>query len=113
MYNDRVITLENVKIKGKFEKYTSTNYINSDIMTPTLLLRNRLSGDYINLSRRGVTKSLKKLMNELKIPEEKRDKLLVLADGNCVHWIEGIALSNESVVSPNAKECIKIQITDL
>lgn len=113
VYNDRVITLENVKISGKFEKYTSANYINSDIMTPTLLLRNRLSGDCINLSRRGVTKSLKKLMNELKIPEEKRDKLLVLADGNCVHWIEGIAVSKEAVVSHNAEECIKIQITDL
>ena len=113
VYKNRVISFENVKIRGKFEKYTSTNYINSDIMTPTLLLRNRLSGDYINLSRRGVTKSLKKLMNEMKIPEEKRDSLLVLADGNCVHWIEGIALSEEAVVSDKAKECIKIQITDL
>lgn len=35
-------------------------------------------------------------MNELKIPEEKRDSLLVLADGNQVHWIEGIAVSEKS-----------------
>ena len=113
VYKNKVISFENVKISGKFEKYTSTNYINSDIMTPTLLLRNRLSGDYINLSRRGVTKSLKKLMNEMKIPEEKRDKLLVLADGNCVHWIEGIAVSEEAQVSDKAKECTKIQFNDL
>ncbi len=36
-------------------------------------------------------------MNELKIPEEKRDRLLVLADGNQVHWIEGIAVSEKAV----------------
>lgn len=50
-------------------------------------------------------------MNELKIPEEKRDSLLVLADGNQVHWIEGIAVSEKAVVKNNMKECVKIIIT--
>ena len=87
------------------------NYISSDIITPSLRLRNRLAGDTIFLAKRKITKSLKKLMNELKIPEEKRDSLLVLADGNQVHWIEGIAVSEKAVVKNNMKECVKIIIT--
>ena len=111
VYNDKVISFENVKINGKFDKFASKNYISSDIITPSLRLRNRLAGDTIFLAKRKVTKSLKKLMNELKVPEEKRDNLLVLADGNQVHWIEGIAVSEKAVVKNNMKECVKIIIT--
>ena len=69
VYNDKVISFENVKINGKFDKFASKNYISSDIITPSLRLRNRLAGDTIYLAKRKVTKSLKKLMNELKIPD--------------------------------------------
>lgn len=110
VYKEKVLSFENVKINGKFDKFTSNNYINNDIITPNLRLRNRLAGDTIYLAKRKVTKSLKKLMNELKIPEEKRDSILVLADGNEVHWIEDIAVSEKAIVKENMKECVKIII---
>lgn len=113
VYQNKLISLENVKIKGKFDKYTSLNYVSSDIITPQLTLRNRLAGDIIHINRRNVTKSVKKLMNELKIPEEKRDSLLVLANGNEVYWIEGVAVSTEGAITPNMTECMKIVFTDL
>ena len=108
VYKDREISFENVKIKRKFSEYTSLNYVSSRIITPTLRLRNRLAGDTIRLNHRGVTKSLKKLMNEMKIPEEKRDSLLVLASDNEVFWIEGIAISEKASVKKDDKECVKI-----
>ncbi|MCH5202923.1 MAG: tRNA lysidine(34) synthetase TilS [Oscillospiraceae bacterium] len=112
VYKNRLFTLDTVKIKGKFEKYTSNNYISGDIMSDELTLRNRLAGDTIKLNKRGVTKSLKKLMNELKIPEEQRDKLLVLAKGNEVYWGERIGISESAVVKETDKECLKIVFTE-
>ncbi len=112
-YKNRVITFENVKIRRNFKEYTSINYISSDIICPRLTLRNRLAGDTIRLKNRGVTKSLKKLMNEKKIPEEKRDELLVLALDNQVFWVEGIGISEKASVKETDKTCIKITFTDL
>lgn len=113
VYKNRLFTLDNVKIKGKFEKYTSNNYITGDIISEGLTLRNRLAGDTIKLNKRGVTKSLKKLMNELKIPEEQRDKLLVLAKGSEVYWGERIGISESAAVKETDKECLKIVFTEL
>ncbi len=46
VYNNKVISFENVKINGKFDKFASKNYISSDIITPSLRLRNRLAGEH-------------------------------------------------------------------
>ncbi len=47
-------------------------------------LRIRQPGDRITLEKRGCSKSLKKLMNEKKIPPEARDRMPVLADSRGV-----------------------------
>jgi tRNA(Ile)-lysidine synthase len=112
VYKNKKIEFRNVKITRKFNKYASINFINNDIMTKNLKLRNRIAGDTIKLSRRGITKSLKKLMNELKIPEEKRDDILVLADGNEVHWIEGVAVSEQAQVRDFDKDITEIVIKE-
>ncbi len=113
VYKNQIISLENVKISGKLDKYTLKNYVNSDIIASKPILRNRLAGDTIKLYKRGITKSIKKLMNEMKIPEEKRDKLLVLADGNEVFWVQGIGVSEKAAVRETDKECLKIVFTDI
>lgn len=113
VYKDKVISLEKVDILKYNEAHPSINYVSSEILSKKLLLRNRLAGDIIYLKDRKITKSLKKLMNEKKVPEEKRDKLLVLACDNEVFWIEGIALSEKASVKENHKDCIKISFTDL
>ena len=60
------------------------------------VFRTRKPGDSFTLAKRKVTKSLKKLFNEFKIPEEKRDEVLILADGSEVLWIEGIGASESA-----------------
>ena len=67
-----------------------------DIMTRDTLIRRRRAGDTFTDRRRGVTKSVKKLLNELKIPRELRDTILVVADGSTVLWIEGIGTSAQA-----------------
>ena len=51
---------------------------------PMITVRVRRAGDRVSLAARGCSKTLKKLYNELKIPEDKRARLPVLADGRGV-----------------------------
>ena len=67
-----------------------------DIMTRDTLIRRRRAGDTFTDHRRGVTKTVKKLLNELKIPRELRDTVLLVADGSTVLWIEGIGTSAQA-----------------
>ncbi len=60
------------------------------------VFRTRSAGDKFTLPKRKVTKSLKKLFNELKIPEENRDSILILASGSEVYWIDGIGASENA-----------------
>ena len=59
---------------------------------------------------RGVTKSLKKLFNEAKIPPSKRDDIVILADGDHILWIEGFGPSEFGCITSNTKEFISIDI---
>ena len=63
------------------------------IMTDDTVIRRRRAGDTFTDPRRGVTKTLKKLFIELKIPRELRDTIPIVAEGSTVLWIEGIGTS--------------------
>ena len=57
-----------------------------------LFLRKRKQGDRITLPVRKVTKSLKKLFNEMKITPELRDNIYVIADAKGVVWAEHVGV---------------------
>ncbi len=57
-----------------------------------VVLRSRKEGDKITLSKRGCTKTLKKLFNEKAIPPEKRNGIVVAADDKGVLFVEGIGV---------------------
>ena len=75
------------------------NCIPCDIITENTVARRRRSGDVFTDPDRGVTKTLKKLLNELKIPRELRDSLTVVADGSTVLWLEGVGTSKTARIS--------------
>ena len=58
--------------------------------------------------RENVTKTIKKLFNEEKIPIEKRDKILMLANASNILWIEGQGVSSEAKVKESTKKVILI-----
>ncbi len=66
------------------------------IMTSDTVIRRRRAGDTFTDHRRGVTKTLKKLFIELKIPRELRDTIPIVAEGSTVLWIEGIGTSAQA-----------------
>ena len=75
------------------------NVINCDIINTNTVLRTKKPGDEFTFYDRNVTKTVKKLFNELKIPKEQRDKILLAANKNTVLWIEGIGVSKQGKIS--------------
>ncbi len=77
-----------------------------------LVLRKRHEGDKITLPARKVTKSLKKLFNEMKVPPEIRDNILVLADDNSVVWVEKIGADARVAPDKNSEQFISISLLE-
>lgn len=69
------------------------NQINIDLLNSNAVFRTRRSGDKFTYPKRKITKPLRKVMNEMKIPSEQRDKILVLASGCEILWCESIGAS--------------------
>lgn len=77
-----------------------------------LYLSSRHPGDCFTDKKRGVTKSLKKLFNEMKIPAEKRNSVAVLHDGENVVWIEDIGVNAIYIPDENTQKIITVKRTD-
>lgn len=120
-FNEGKILTENgeeviIKILNKedFEKFKKVNNLlffyalDYDTITVETSFRNRRSGDIFCQCGRGVTKTVKKLFNELKIPCEKREKILMLANENEILWINNIGISQKAKVTEHTKKIVLI-----
>ena len=83
------------------------NAIDCDKINGKLTVRTREPSDKIRLLGRGCTKTLKKLMNELKISEELRDVIPVAADNLGVVWVYGIGVDERVAVDKSTKKAIE------
>ncbi|MGN1456724.1 MAG: tRNA lysidine(34) synthetase TilS [Acutalibacteraceae bacterium] len=121
-YTDQnLITINNKKISllkmniDEFNKYKKINNLvfNNSLDYDTIpfnrVFRTRKSGDVFTLTRRNITKSLKKYFIELKIPQEKRDDIILFASGTDIMWIEGIGVSKKYRVSTDTKTVIVLE----
>ena len=78
---------ENSEINGcqKINNLLSYTLLDRDKIGKTVVVRTRLPGDRITLSKRGCTKTLKKLWNEKGFDQELRDRFLIIeSDGRLV-----------------------------
>ncbi len=85
------------------------NTVNAGILTQNAVFRTRRQGDVFTYPKRRITKPLRKVLNEQKIPSELRDKILVLAAENTVFWCENIGTSLFGLPKSNGKS-LKIKI---
>ena len=89
------------------------NSIDCDKIVGESVLRTRLPGDSVRLAGRGCTKTLKKLMNELKIPNELRDSVPVLADDDGVIWVYGAGTASRCAVNEKTEKVMIITVSDV
>ncbi len=69
---------------------STCHFLSAGKIPPSAEFRYRKSGDVFVTPQGKRTKTVKKLFNELKIPSERRNSLLLLADGSDILWIEGV-----------------------
>lgn len=77
-----------------------------------LVLSSRRDGDRFTFRKRKVSKSLKKLFNEMKIPSSERDKIAVLRDDENIIWIEGIGINSPYIPDNTANKILIIKKDD-
>ena len=71
----------------------------------TIFVRSRLEGDVFKFSN--MTKKIKKMMNEAKIPCEKRTTLPLFFDSEGVFWIPGFPLRDDYIPA-DSEDCLNI-----
>ncbi len=87
------------------------NAIDCGKINGSLTIRTRMPSDKIRLNGRNCTKSLKKLFNELKIPNDLRDILPVAADQSGVVWIYGVGVDERACVDGQTDSAIEFVVS--
>ena len=77
-----------------------------------MVIRTRQPGDRFAPAGRGVTKSLKKLFSEARIPPSRREKLAVLELDGEILWVEGFGISQRVRLRPETRHVLLLQIEE-
>lgn len=85
-------------------------YIDCDKIGHTVVVRQRKDGDSVRLASNKMTKTLKKLFNERKIPTHQRDKILIISDENGIVWVEGFGVAVRCAVDEKTKNKLIIEV---
>ena len=93
------------------KKYTK--WLAYDTIQNGIALRTRQQGDYLIINRNGGKKLLKNYFIDQKIPRERRDKLLLLADGPHILWVIGYRISEGAKITGQTTKAIQIQVQQL
>lgn len=96
----------------KINKLVLDNLIDCDKIVGKISLRTRKEGDKFTFPRRKVTKSLKKLFNELGIPVEKRGDIPVLCDDNGIIWVYSVGVDARCCADDKSSNIIFVRGED-
>lgn len=107
-----VITKKEFDDITEFNNLLFKNALDYDIINSNTIVRTRKSGDYFTPPKRGWTKSLKKFFVDEKVVSEKRDSLLLIANGNTVIWVEGFGASQDAQPTGKTEKVLCIKIID-
>ena len=97
---------ENVSV----HKFLFKNALDCDIIHSETFIRTRKSTDRFRQKNRGVEKSVKRLFSETKIPLDRRNHILLVANGNEVLWIDGFGVSEKAAIRPTTRKVALINV---
>ena len=81
-----------------------------DIIKHSISFRTRRPGDYITIDPDGRTQKLKSYFINEKVPQEERDKVLLVADGSHILWIVGYRVNCTYQVKENTNRVLEIRV---
>jgi tRNA(Ile)-lysidine synthase len=106
--DDLVFTTLPYENSGEIPKNQYTKWFDYDKINGALSVRTRQNGDYITLSGGG-RKTVTRFMIDEKIPKEKRDQILLLADGHHILWIIGYRISEYYKVTAHTNYVLQVE----
>lgn len=110
----RMRILEAAEIQGPLEdaipKTPYTKWFDYDIIKNSVTIRNRRSGDYITIDKKGSSQKLNRYFINAKIPAEERDTILLAADGDHIMWVIGYRRGQGYDVTSQTKKILEITI---
>ena len=89
-----------------------TKCFDYDIIKSSLCVRYRRPGDYFTIDGEGKKKKLKSYFIDEKIPQEERDRQLLIAEESHIVWIPGRRMSSYYQVGDQTKKILKIKIME-
>lgn len=99
--------------RRKINNLLLNNLLDCDKIMGKSVIRTRQAGDSIRLRGKGCTKTLKKLYNEYKIPQEDRESLPVIADEGGVIWVYGIGAADRCAVTEKTERILIIKASEV
>lgn len=93
----------------EFPKNQYTKWFDYDKINVGLSIRYRKNGDYLTLSGGG-KKKLRRFMIDEKIPEDERDRIPVLADGDHVLWVVGYRISDYYKITDETEHILEAEV---
>ena len=107
------ISGENEKNSAKeIPQKSYTKCFDYDIIKSSLCVRYRRPGDYFTIDGEGKKKKLKSYFIDEKIPQEERDRQLLIAEESHIVWIPGRRMSSYYQVGDQTKKILKIKILE-
>jgi tRNA(Ile)-lysidine synthase len=101
---------EKTHLVHKKDLKNQADYARITLLYPALVWRTRRPGDRFRPAGRGVSKSLRKWMNEAAIPPYLRDRLPLLAAGSDVVWIYGVGFADG--LAPTEASRLLLELTE-
>ena len=93
----------------EFPKNQYTKWFDYDKINVGLSIRYRKNGAYLTLSGGG-KKKLRRYMIDEKIPENERDRIPVLADGDHVLWVVGYRISDYYKITDETEHILEAEV---
>ena len=112
LHNGKVYTTALVHNKNNVYKKFASLCIDCAKINSDTVIRKRREGDTFSPLHRGITKPLRKLQSELRIPKEIRGDSLVVASGSVVLWAEHIGVSAQGAMGKDSEQGIYINIDE-
>lgn len=84
--------------------------IDFDKIPKNSVIRNRRAGDKFTFKKRGLTKSIKKIFSEMKIPIPQRERIPLIASENEVIWCENLGVSKNYIPNKTTKKIALVKI---
>lgn len=95
------------KKEPEIPKNQYTKWFDYDKIKGTLSVRTRRTGDYLILPSGG-SKTIARYMIDEKIPKEKREKILLLAEGSHVLWVVGFRISEYYKIEEHTENILQV-----